>query len=295
MLAEFETRFADVLGSRLAAPFGGRVRRRGAAAPNGNGPVIRLGVDSIQPLEPDFGSVRPEVVPGSADRRQVLRLGVSVGVDIQPQNANDRLQELLGIDAVIYALQHPEMRSARLLVQPGDQGFLLDWLHLGDSDLTEDADLVVHAQGWFWPVGQAGETGRPIERAFVREFRLPMQLGIEAAIEAGGADVALNVVFGATGTMQVARGSVATAPFGSVAMRLIDNGGGPGAGTLTGGEDGPDGTHLVPVADGAASVTYEPPGAPAVDHLVVSAHARDADGNERVGVELARFDLVVAP
>jgi hypothetical protein len=29
--------------------------------------------------------------------------------------------------------------------------------------------------------------------------------------------------------------------------------------------------------------------------LVVHAHARDDDGGERVGMELARFDLAVAP
>ena len=67
MLTEFEIRLADVLGNRLPAPFGGRVRRRGAPAPNGNGPVVRVGVDAIEPLEPDFGSVRPEVVAGSAE------------------------------------------------------------------------------------------------------------------------------------------------------------------------------------------------------------------------------------
>jgi hypothetical protein len=293
MLTEFESRLADVLGSRLPAPFAGRVRRRDAPAPAGAGPVIRLGVDSITPLEPDFGSVRPEVVPGSTDFRHVLRLGVTVGVDIEPEDGEDHIERLLGIDAVIYALQHPDLRSAQLLVQPGDQGFVLDWLHLGDSDL--DADVVVLTQGWFWPVGQTGEAGREIERALVREFRLPVQLGIGGVIEAGGPDVALNVSFGATGTLQVTGTSVTGAPFGSVAMRLVDSGGGPGAGTLAGGDDGPDGTQLVDVTNGTASVDYEPPNAAAVDQLVVAAHARDADGNEHLGVELARFDLVVAP
>lgn len=293
MLSEFEARFADVLGARLPAPFGGRVRRRGQPAPAGNGPVVSIGVDAVEPLDPDFGSNRPEVVPGSADQRRIVRLGVTVGIDIEPANNDGRLQELAGIDAVVYEMQDPEMRSAAALVAPGDQGFAVDHLVLGLSDLATDSDLVVLTEGWFWPVGVAGETGRPIERALVREFRLPMQLGFEAAIEAGGADVTLDLTFGATGSMEISGGAATRSGFGSIALRLVDAGGGSGAGSLVGGVAGPDGTHIVPVADGAASVTYQPPGAAVTDHLVVATHTRDADGNERIGVELARFDVVV--
>ncbi|HEY3485278.1 MAG TPA: hypothetical protein VGK49_07830 [Ilumatobacteraceae bacterium] len=295
MLTEFEIRLADVLGSRLPAPFGGRVRRRGAPAPNGNGPVVRIGVDAIEPLEPDFGSVRPEVVGGSADHRRIVRLGVTLGIRVEPQAANDRLQELLGVDALVYELQDPTMRSAAALVQPGDQGFAVDYLHLVTSDFTTSDHLALQTEGWFWPVGVVGETGVPIEQALLREFRLPMQLSIAAPIEAGGADVTLDVTFGATGTMAFTEGPASASPFGSIALRLLDDGGGPGAGTLSGGAGGPEGTHLVPVADGTASVTYEPPGTAVTDHLVIAAYTTDADGNERIGIELARFDLVVSP
>lgn len=294
MLTELESRLADVLGSRLPAPFAGRVRRRGAAAPAGSGPVVRLGVDRIEPLEPDFSSVRPEVVPGADTRRRVVRLGVTIGIDVLPQKADDRLQELLGVDAVVYEMQDPDMRSAKLLVQPGDQGFLLDGMELAAGDLVSDAGLAVRVEGWFWPVGRPGESGREIERALVREFRLPLQLELGGPLEAGAAGVALGLRFGATGTLDVAAGSTTTSPFGSVALRLLDDGGGPGAGTLTGGQNGPDATHLVAVTDGTAAVTYGPPAAPVVDHLVVSAYTQDADGDEHVGIELARFDLEVS-
>jgi hypothetical protein len=295
VLTEFESRLADVLGSRVAAPFSGRVTRRGGPAPGGSGPVVRVGVDAFEPLQPDVGSVRPEQVPGSDDLRRVLRLGVTVGVDVEPQNSGDRLQQLLGIDAVTYELDDPGMRSASLLVQPGDQGFLLDWLHLDQADLRTDstAPVTVRAEGWFWPVGQTGETGRAIERALVREFRLPVHLAIADPLLAGGAPVALGITFGATGTMAVAADGTTTLPFGSIALRLLSAGGGPGAGALTDGEPGPDGTRLAAVDDGAATVSYDPPGAPVVDHLVVAAHTRDDDGNERLGIELARFELVV--
>ena len=298
MLTEFESRLADVLGSRVAAPFTGRVTRRGAPAPGGTGPVVRLGVDAFEPLQPDVGSVRPEQVPGSDDLRRVLRLGVTVGVEVEPQTSGDRLQELQGIDAVIYQLDDPGMRSASLLVQPGDQGFLLDWLHLARGDLgeiTEDttSPITLRAEGWFWPVGQAGETGRPILHAFVREFRLPVQLAVPAPLLPGGDPVLLGITFGATGTLDVTATGTTTLPFGSIALRLLNAGGGPGAGTLSDGQPGPEGSQLAAVDDGAATVTYDPPANPVVDHLVIAAYARDEDGNERVGIELARFELAV--
>lgn len=300
MLTELETRLVEVLGSRLDAPFAGRVARRGAPAPVGAGPVVRVGVDRFHPLQPDVGSVRPEQVPGTDDLRRVLRLGVSIGIDVEPQDDGSRLQQLLGVDAISYELDDPGMRSAALLVQPGDQGFLLDWLRLERAELADVDDdaaapsaVTVHTEGWFWPVGQEGEAGVEIARALVREFRLPVRLAINEPLVAGGAAVALGISFGAAGTLAIGAGGTITVPFGSVAMRLLAAAGGPGAGTLSGGQPGPDGTRLADIADGSAALTYDPPAAPVVDHLVVAAHTRDDDGNERVGIELARFELAV--
>jgi hypothetical protein len=190
------------------------------------------------------------------------------------------------------------MRSASLLVQPGDQGFLLDWMHLDRADLGGEAEgdsspVTVRAEGWFWPVGQVGETGRPILRAFVREFRLPVQLAVPEPLLPGGDPVALGITFGATGTLDISATGTTSLPFGSIALRLLDAGGGPGAGTLSDGQPGPDGSQLAAVDDGAATVTYDPPANPVVDHLVIAAYSRDDDGNEHVGIELARFELAV--
>lgn len=295
MLSDFEDRLADVLGSRLTTPLAGRVRRRGEPDPAGAGPVVEVGVDAVEPLEPDFGSVRPEIVPGSADHRRVVRLAVTVGIEVRAVGAQTRLQRLAGLDAVLYELQEPDLRTGTALVTAGDQGFLVERLRLLASDLSSEGGLAVEAVGWFWPPGVAGATGVPVQRALVRQFLLPVRLGFEGAVEAGGDGVSLDLSFGDVGTLDVSDGPTTAADLGTVALRLLDPGGGPGAGSLAGGSAGPDGSHVVPVAGDGASVTYQPPATAVTDHLVVATHARDADGHERVGLELARFEVVVQP
>lgn len=292
MLADFEGRLANVLGSRLEAPFAGRVRRRGSADPAGNGPVIRLAVEEIVPLEPDFGSVRPEVVPGSGDQRRIARLRATVGVEIDPQGT-DRLQVLDGVDALIYELQQPEMRSAALLHLPEDQGFRLDFLHIVPSSTVEAPQLLLATEGWFWPIGAAGAAGVEIETAMLREFRLPVTLSVSSPLTAGGSTTSISLRFGSTGTLAIDAQDTDPLPFGSVALRLNDDGGGPGAGTLAGGAPGPDGTHVVPVGSTGSTFTYTPGPTAGRDHLSVLTHAVDADDNEHIGFAIARFALEV--
>lgn len=297
MLTELESRLADVLGAALPAPFGGRVRRRGAAGPAGAGPVVRLGVEGFVPLEPDVFSTRPEIAAGASTLRRVVRLRVTIGLDVTTDPPGDRLGELAGTDALLYALQDPAVRSASALVAPGDQGFRLDGIDLlevGAQD--DDPDVLVGAEGWFWPVGVAGQDGREITHALVREVRLPMRLTFGAPLVAGAAAVACDLTFGATGTLEVASGPggapTTAAPFGAVALRLLDDGGGPGAGVLDTAASPPGTTVVATVdADGAA-FTYTPPATAAREHLVVLAHA-GTGADVRTGMELARFDLVV--
>ncbi|GEK21068.1 hypothetical protein [Cellulomonas xylanilytica] len=292
MLTELESRLADVLGAALPAPFGGRVRRLGAPAPAGPGPVVRLGVQGWTPLEPDVFSTRPELGAGAPTLRRVVRLRVDIGLDVATDPPGDRLGELAGADALLYALQDPGVRTATALVAPGDQGFRLDSLELapvGEQD--DDPDVLVRAEGWFWPVGVPGQEGREIARALVREVRLPVRLLLGAALEAGGPEVTCDLVFGATGTLDVSAGPAVAAPFGAVALRVLDAGGGPGVGVL-GADGSPSGSTVVAVVEGAGTTfTYTPPAAAAREHLVVLAHAGDG-GDARTGMELARFELV---
>lgn len=295
MLTELESRLADVLGAALPAPFGGRVRRRGAAGPAGAGPVVRLGVEQVAPLEPDVFSTRPETGAGAPTLRRVVRLRVTIGIDVTTDPPGDRLGELAGTDALLFALQDPGVRSASALVAPGDQGFRLDGIELlevGAQD--DDPDVLVRAEGWFWPVGVPGEEGRAIARALVREVRLPLRLSLGAPLVAGGPEVPCGLAFGATGTLDVSGGTVTGAPFGEVALRLLDAGGGPGAGVLATAAS-PAGTSVVATVEGAgAAFGYTPPAAAAREQLVVLAHTGTGAG-ARTGMELARFDLVVAP
>jgi hypothetical protein len=297
MLTELETRLAQVLGSRLDAPFAGRVVRRSAPAPGGNGPVIRVGVLEATPVDDDLLSIRPEVVPGDDQLRRVLRLQVELGLFVSPTQAGGEAQLLQGVDALGYTLDDPEVRSAAALEAPGDPGFRLDSLLLEElATSTADAaqpQVRLRGTGLFWPVGVVGETGPAIERALVREVRLPMTLRAQGPLEPGGGAVALQLSVGTTGTLRSTDTATDSLPFGSLAVRLTDAAGGTGAGSLSGGLAGPDGNRLVTVDEAGASVDYTPAAAPGTDIVVVSGHTRDSGGNDRIGMELARFEMAV--
>ena len=296
MLADFERRLADVLGSRLPPPFAGRV----AVAPDlpaGPGPVVHVAVGTVTPLDSDFGSIRRESAPGTADRRRVVRLRALVGVDVMPGGGGGRSQRVAGTDLLLHLLDGAEFRDGSALVEPGDPGFLLDSLRIAGADLSDGGagpSVAISAEGWFWPAGAAGETGEPILEAQVRQVVLPLVLRPSVSrVVAGTGPVPLELVVGATGTLDVAGNGTTASAFGAVAVGLVGVGGGAGAGTLSGGDAGPGGRRVLAVADGRAVITYTPPAAAATDQIVVSAHVVDGGGEARVGLELARFRLRV--
>ncbi|HVF13860.1 MAG TPA: hypothetical protein VM942_04625 [Acidimicrobiales bacterium] len=296
MLADFERRLAEVLGARLPAPFAGRVVVA-PEVPAGPGPVVQVAVGAVTPLDPDFGSIRRESAPGTADQRRVVRLRAQVGVEVTPGGGGGRAQRVAGADLLLHLLDGSDFRDGSALVEPGDPGFLLDSLRVAGGDLsvagTEPA-VAVSAEGWFWPPGEVGETGEPIVEAQVRQVVLPIVLRPAVSrLVAGAGPVPLELVVGTTGTMSVADGATIASAFGAVAVGLVGVGGGAGAGTLTGGDAGPGGRRVVAVADGRAVVTYTPPATAATDQVVVSAHVVDGGGEARVGLELARFRLRV--
>jgi hypothetical protein len=298
MLADLERRLAQVLGQRLPAPFTGRV----AVAPDGPagaGPEIRLAIGEVARREPDLGAFRSEVAPGVAQRRRVARLSCEIALTVTPQPAAGRAQRVAAVDALLYLLDDPEFRSARALAQPGDPGFLLSTLGLAGAHLSPDSlaepppDVLLSAEGWFWPIGEVGEDGPAIAEAQLRQLVLPVDMRpIAARIIAGSPAVALRFELGAAGTMILRDGSVASDDFERIAVSLEGPDGGAGAGSLSGGMPAAGGFRLVRVENDAASVTYQPPGAAAVDRVVLRSVTRTL-GDTHFGPTLAVFELTV--
>jgi hypothetical protein len=119
---------------------------------------------------------------------------------------------------------------------------------------------------------------------------LPVRVETSAAPIAGGPPVDVTITIGVAGRLRAVAGAPLPAlPFGRLALRLVDAGERPGAGTLSGGVTGDDGSALVDVTDGVARAIYTPPAASATDHLVVALD----DGEDGAGIELGRQVLRV--
>jgi hypothetical protein len=287
VIAEFEQRLADVLGTRLPAPLGGHVSAApGTGAP---GPAVLVGVRRFDRIDEGFGD-RPELVPGATDPRRVARLRCQVALTLA--GVSDRAAAVRGVDAVIYAVDAPDFRDGGALrVANGDPGFLIDALALVGGDVADGATpaaVSVVAEGWFWPVGTPGGTGVVIGEIRVRGVALPIELTrARPTLAAGEPAMALTLRVRAAGLLRL--GVPATLPFGQLALQLLAAGSKPGAGALTGGTTGTGGNRLVPLTDGVATFAYVPPATAAIDELVVSLD----DGNGGAGVELGRFALLV--
>lgn len=301
MLANLETRIADVLGGRLAAPFAGRVFVA-PGPPDTTLPALLVGVSRAEVIGENFGAGRrPERVPGADDPRRVVRLRCTIRIEVRPADNGTRAQTVAVLDALLYELDGPDMRTASALTAPGDPGFVLS-RHLPEAvQVTPDPaesdalpSVEVQAEGWFWPPNTPGITGVPIAAALVRTATLPVALQPwPLLLRPGDPAVPLTIRVGTTGTTRLSGGAPVVSAFGELAVRVVDAGGRPGAGTLTGGTAGPDGTRLIAVTEDAATVSYQPPAGPATDQLVVSVGRADAGAGPAVGIELARFPLAV--
>ena len=295
MIAEFEQRLADVLGSRLPAPFTGRVDVAPGPAPNNEVRLI-VGVEGTELLEPDFLAHRDVRLPGSSSFRRIVKLRCTVGV--QAHTNQGRSGQVSALDAALFVLDAPDFRDATALADDPDPGFLIEKTQIlrSAAPLAPDAQhpsaIALVAEGWFWPVGIPEQAGEEIREALVRAGFLPLQLvPPNPSLVAGGGPVDLTLRLGAVGTMRL-RGSAAepaTLPFGSLAVTLRDAGARPGAGALSGGSPGVGDVRLLPLANGEAGLTYTPPNVAAVDFLVVAME----DGEGGRGAELARFPLHV--
>jgi hypothetical protein len=301
MIADFEQRFANVLGARLPAPFSGLVRV--GEGNNTNQPRVIVGVQEAMPLQPDFGSRRPEIAPGSTAFRRIMRLRCSLGVEFRPGNNTTRAELVDGLDAALYELDAPEMRNGSAFTGGSDDpGFLLDCLAVASATAplepdVEDAGpvgLILSAEGWFWPPDAPGEEGTVIGEIRVRGVVLPVVLGPESlSLVAGGLGQPLTLRFQPRGQHRAAGEPLdpPALPFGALVVTLVGEGGGDGAGALGGGSAAGNGGRLVPVVGDVVTVTYTPPAEPSRDTMVVALD----DGEEGPGLEIARYTLEVQP
>jgi hypothetical protein len=293
MIAEFEQRLADVLGSRLPAPFGGRV----FVAPPGNPNQLRLvvGVERVTLTEPDMGSRRHERVPGANDGRRVVRASCTLRIDVQPGASAGRAQQVSALDAALYELEAPDFQSGEALVAPGDTGFVIQRMRCVGTAVPLDPDvtdapplgLTLEAEGLFWPVGVPGEAGIEIGEIRLRGMRLPLILEPrEPLLEAGGPAVTLTLRVGRAGGHTIGNG-VSALPIGNIAVNVFAPGGQPGAGVLSGGTAGASGARILDASSGEITFDYTPGAQPARDTLIASFE----DGEGGPGVELGRFVL----
>ena len=123
MLLEFEQRLADVVGSRLPAPFTGRVDVAPGPDPTDEVRLI-LGVQSTTPLDADFLSHRDVRLPGSTDFRRVLKLRCVVGVEAR--TSEGRSGQMSALDAALFVLDAPDFRDASALGDGDEDPGLLD-------------------------------------------------------------------------------------------------------------------------------------------------------------------------
>lgn len=292
MISDFEQRLADVLGGRLPAPFTGNVHV--APGPGaGADPVIVVRVENAVALESGMGGESRQRVPGSAEPRRVVRLACTVRITVFAEAGQGRVQEMQGLDAVLYTLDAPEFRNGSALAGGApDPGFLIQTMRLKDiatppvampSGEEEIAVLRFEAEGWFWPIGTVGESGPAIEAIRIRGALSPMSIVPARPRAIAGGD-AVDLVLNVRDIVKPGGGPAGT--FSSLALRLVSANGGPGAGALTGADDG---VLVVNVVDGEATFSYEPPDDPARLELVVSLD--DSEGG--VGMELERFPIVV--
>jgi hypothetical protein len=297
MISEFEQRLVEVLGTRLPAPFSGRVKIAGAPSA-GDAPLLIAGVAKAVPAEPQLGNQQPLVVPGSADPRRVVRLKCTVEIRAVPDAG--RPQQVAALEAVLYALDAPDFQTGQALAAPGDPGFLIERMQIGEAvwPLEPAAGDESHcllsllAEGFFWPVGVAGEAGRQIGEIRIRGLALQVAIApSQPDVVAGGPAIELLVSVGKIGALRLTNGAppVAPLPFDSLAFALAAPGGGPGAGTLGGGVAAADGVHFAQLNNGSAAITYTPPAQAATEQLIVGFDG----GAGGLGVEIGRFPIRV--
>ena len=285
MFTDFEQRLADVLGARLPPPLRGSVD----VAPGRPEAQVVLSVRHAEPLEEHLLTLRPEVVPGSTAQRRVLRLQCNVGFDVRLLNAQTRVDQMRAFDRLIYELDDPAFRPASRCsraMRPIQVSWCSAWRCRWPIRLRRSRCRRTDSSG------RSGPRARPASPSSTpasarRSSRWRCSLRIRGWPRRSAVDLAVQ--FGSVGTMRVGADGCTSLPFGSVVLAVVDAGGRPGAGTLSGGTAGAGGARIIPVASGQVAFQYTPPPQAAADRLVVALE----NGEGGVGTELGRFPLNV--
>jgi len=192
------------------------------------------------------------------------------------------------IDEALYLLEDNSLRDGSALL-PGDNsdpGFLIRSMTVTAS--MPPQSITLDADGFFWPKGTAGQQGPQIQQARIRSALQPLLLDPQPShLVAGAPATSFTITLEGTGTTGLTAGWIQNSAFGSLVVSVMDAGGRPGQGTLSGGADGPAGARIYSVTDGSAAVSYRPPAQPATEFLVVKLD----DSVGQSGIELGRFLL----
>jgi hypothetical protein len=290
VISDFETRLAETLGTRIGAPFTGRVDVAPGPAADDDVRLI-LGVVNAVVVDQSMGS-RPEVLPGDPNPRRAVHLRCTVALETRV-NPADRAGQMKALEAVLYALDDAEFRTGKALADGTDRGFVIHELRpasvVAPLAANDRVGIDVVATGLFWPAGVAGEAGDLIDEIRLRGAVVPLEITpSDPRLVAGGPAVELTIRFDMK-AFSIQEGKSEKLPFGTIAVTLVAPGGKPGKGTVGGGVEGnPATVHIVPVNDHTATITYTPPATAATEQLIVAFD----DSAQGLGVEIGRMRLV---
>lgn len=264
MIDRFEARLTNLIADRLAGTteiVSVARMRDGLPRPTATGPRAAVAVLSANPDE-ELGDDKPEVFGGPGERalRPVLRLAGEALVRLEVAEAsspNQRLALVRALDRLLLTLHDEPVRSGKAFDTGADQGFALD----GGFRLARVAavptgappaehrrfDVIYEFAGRFWPA-RAPLAGPQIARIPTRLVVLPMRLPAGLSTQAGASALQIEVPIDLRAT-----GGATPA----LAARLQ---GATPPGALQGDPAGlPPGFVAVPVAGGAARISYLPP------------------------------------
>jgi hypothetical protein len=212
----------------------------------------------------------------------VLRLRCRVGLDVV---LGDRADQVALLDAALWALRAPDLRSGEALANGDDPGFLIRSLELDTAAGTSPIGIELVADGLFWPRGLAPLDGGPIVEARLRASGLPVDVVFAGRVVAGGPAVGFSLRDPAVGALRINGNAVEALAAGPYAIAVFAENGGAAAGSLGGGAAGTGPWRRFTPTDGVVNGTYTPPATAATEILVLA--------REEGGLELARVRVEV--